>query len=73
MKNFPYEFFTTMLLIFISLLVVIIIDILTQPEPIFVRYHEYNVFHHSYYDVRTQEVSYQIDTIPIDTVLIRIK
>ena len=71
MKNFPYEFFTTMLLIFISVLVVIIKDMLI--EPIFIRYHEYNVFHHSYYDVRTQEVSYQIDTIPTDTVLIRVK
>jgi hypothetical protein len=39
----------------------------------YAKYYEYNVFDHSYYDVRTQEVSYQIDTIPVDTIVIKIK
>lgn len=39
----------------------------------YAKYYEYNVFDHSYYDVRTQEVYYQIDTIPVDTIVIKIK
>jgi hypothetical protein len=64
--------FTAVILIFITAIYVNLKkEIKKNPE--YIRFYEYNVFHHSYYDVTTQEVHYQDDTIAIDTLIIKLK